>query len=157
MPWSFPVIILWRDVFVERYCLLKGSASAWQIQNWMLTAIHWTEHRVFNEGARERTQEAKGVCSPIGGTTIWTSQYPQSAQGRNHQPKSTHDGTHGSSCICSRRWPSRTSIGEALCSMKVVCPSMGECHGQGAWVGGLVSRERGKGIESFQRGNQERG
>jgi hypothetical protein len=25
-------------------CLLRGSASAWQIQKWMLTAIHWTEH-----------------------------------------------------------------------------------------------------------------
>jgi hypothetical protein len=28
------------------------------------------EHRVLNEGARERTQGAEGVCSPIGGTTI---------------------------------------------------------------------------------------
>jgi hypothetical protein len=27
-------------------------------------------HRVTNEGARESTQGAKGVCSPIGGTTI---------------------------------------------------------------------------------------
>jgi hypothetical protein len=40
------------------------------MQKWMLTAIHWTEHRVPNEGARERTQGAEGVCSPIGGTTI---------------------------------------------------------------------------------------
>ena len=45
----------------------------------------WTEHRVPNEGARERTQGAEGVCSPIGGTTIWTNQYPQSSQGLNHQ------------------------------------------------------------------------
>jgi hypothetical protein len=28
------------------------------------------EHRVPNGGARERTQGAEGVCSPIGGTTI---------------------------------------------------------------------------------------
>jgi hypothetical protein len=28
------------------------------------------EHRAFNEGARESTQGAKGVCNPIGGTTI---------------------------------------------------------------------------------------
>jgi hypothetical protein len=40
------------------------------IFKWMLTAIYWTEHRVPNEGAREGTQGAKGVCSPIGGTTI---------------------------------------------------------------------------------------
>jgi hypothetical protein len=52
------------------YCLLRGSASAWQIQKWMFTAIHGTEHRVPNEGARESTKVAEGVCSPIGGTTI---------------------------------------------------------------------------------------
>jgi hypothetical protein len=39
-------------------------------QKWMLTAIHWPEHRVPNVGARESTQGAEGVCSPIGGTTI---------------------------------------------------------------------------------------
>jgi hypothetical protein len=32
----------------------------------MLTANHWTEHRVPNEGVRERTEEAEGVCNPIG-------------------------------------------------------------------------------------------
>jgi hypothetical protein len=30
----------------------------------------WMEHRAPNEGARESTQGAKGVCNPIGGTTI---------------------------------------------------------------------------------------
>jgi hypothetical protein len=88
----------------------KWQPSAWQIQKWVLTAIHWTEHRVPNEGARERTQGAEGVCGPIGRTTIWTNQYPQSSQGLNHQPKSTHGGTHGSSCICSRGWPCRSSM-----------------------------------------------
>jgi hypothetical protein len=57
------------------------------------TAIHWTECRVSNEGDRERTQGAKGVCSSIGGTTIGTNQYPQNSQGLNHQPKSTYGGT----------------------------------------------------------------
>ena len=46
-------------------CLLRGSASAEQIQKWMLT-----EHKVPNEGARERNQGVEGVCNPIGGTTI---------------------------------------------------------------------------------------
>ena len=32
-------------------CPLRGSSSAWQ--RWMLTAIHWTKHKVPNEGARE--------------------------------------------------------------------------------------------------------
>jgi hypothetical protein len=47
--------------------LLKGSASTWQIQKWMFTAIHWNEHRVLNEGPRESTQGTEGIISPIGG------------------------------------------------------------------------------------------
>ena len=43
--------------------------------------------------------------------------------------------------------------GEALCPVKVLCPSIGDCLGQEAEVGGLVSRERGKSIEDFWRGN----
>jgi hypothetical protein len=84
--------------------------------------------------------------------------YPQSSQGLNHQPKSIHGGTHGPSCICSRGWPSRSSVGgEALGPMKVLCPRVGECQGQKEGVGGLVSRGREEGIGDFQRGNQERG
>jgi hypothetical protein len=41
-----------------------------QIQKWMLTVLYWMEHRALNEGAGESTQGAKGVCNPIGGTTI---------------------------------------------------------------------------------------
>jgi hypothetical protein len=40
------------------------------IQKWMLTVIYWIEHRAPNKGTRERIQGAKGVCNPIGGTTI---------------------------------------------------------------------------------------
>ena len=36
----------------------------------MLSAKHWTKHRVPNGGDRENTQRAEGVCSPIGGTII---------------------------------------------------------------------------------------
>ena len=54
-------------------------------------------------------------------------------------------GTHASSCICSRGWPSRSSMGgEALGPVKILCPSIGECQGQEAGVGGLVIRGRGK-------------
>jgi hypothetical protein len=31
----------------------------------MLTVIYWMKHRAPNEGARECTQGAKGVCNPI--------------------------------------------------------------------------------------------
>jgi hypothetical protein len=126
-------------------CFLRGSASAWQIQRWMLLANQWTEHRVPNGGARERTQRVGGVCSSIGGTTIRTNQYPQRSLGLTHQPKKTHGGTHGSSCICSRGWPSRSSTGgEALGLVKILCPIIGECQGQEAGVSGLVSRAMGE-------------
>jgi hypothetical protein len=58
-------------------CFLWGYVGAWQTQKWMLTVSYWMEHKAPNEGARESTQGAKGVCNPIGGTTIWTNQYHQ--------------------------------------------------------------------------------
>ena len=69
-------------------------------------------------------------------------------------------GTHGSRCICSRGWPSGTSMGgEALCLMKALCPSVGKCQGQEVGVVGLMSREKEEGIWEgvFPRGNQEMG
>jgi hypothetical protein len=52
---------------------------------------------------------------------------------------------HGSSCICSRGWPSRSSMGgEVLGPVKAGCPSVGEYQSQEAGVGELVSRGRGR-------------
>jgi hypothetical protein len=68
----------------------------------------------------------------------------------NHQSKIAHGGTCGSSCMCSRGWPSRSSMGgEALGSVKVLCTSIGECqtrNGSG-WVG-----KQGDGIGGFSEG-----
>jgi hypothetical protein len=36
----------------------------------MLIVIYWMDHSVLNEGAREITQGAEGVCNPIEGTKI---------------------------------------------------------------------------------------
>jgi hypothetical protein len=36
----------------------------------------WMDHRAPNGGTRESTQRTKGNCNPIGGTKIWTKQYP---------------------------------------------------------------------------------
>jgi hypothetical protein len=49
--------------------------------------------------------------------------------------------------------------GEVLGPVEVLCPSVGECQGQEAGIGGLVSRRREEGLggRGFQRGNQERG
>jgi hypothetical protein len=38
---------------------------------------------------------------------------------------------------------------EALGPVKVLCPGRGECQGQEAEVGGLVSRRKGKEIGDF--------
>jgi hypothetical protein len=82
----------------------------------------------------------------------------QSSLGLNHQPKKTHGGTHGSSCIYRGGWLSWSSMGgEVLGPVQVLCLSIGKCQGQETRVGGLVSRGREKGIGGFQRGNQEAG
>jgi hypothetical protein len=38
----------------------------------MLIVNFWMEHRAPNEEDKESIQGAEGVCSPIGGTTIFT-------------------------------------------------------------------------------------
>ena len=76
----------------------------------------------------------------------------------HHQPKKTHGGTHGSSCVCSRGWPSWPSMGgEALGPVKVLCPNIWECLGQEAGVGGLVSKGSGEGIGGFPKGKPGKG
>jgi hypothetical protein len=84
------------------------TARSWHIQRQMLRANHWTYHGVLNGGVRERTEEAKGVCNPIGRTTSTNLR----SQGLNHQPRSTHGGPHDSSHICSREWSCQASMGE---------------------------------------------
>jgi hypothetical protein len=49
-----------------------------------------------------------------------------------------HGGTCSSSYICSRGWPSHSSmVGEALGPVKVLCSSIGESQGQewDEWIG----------------------
>jgi hypothetical protein len=68
---------------------------------------------------------------------------------------STHGGTHGSSHICSRGWPSWSSVGgKDLGPVKALCPNVGECQGQEAGVDGGAGGEE---LGDFWRGNQERG
>jgi hypothetical protein len=99
-------------------------------------------------GIKERTKGAEGVCNPIGRTTIPTNKTPnsQSSQGLNHQPRSTHAGTHGSSCIYSKGWPCQASMaGEVLGPVKARCSSVGECQDREVGVCKLVSRVMGWG------------
>jgi hypothetical protein len=40
------------------------SASAWKIQKWMLTIIHWTEHKVLMKELEKVPKELKGSEAP---------------------------------------------------------------------------------------------
>ena len=71
----------------------------------------------------------------------------------NHESKSTRGGTHGSSCICSRGWPCRSSMeGEALGPVKALCPSVGECLGQETGSGWVGEQSEGGEDEVFKPG-----
>jgi hypothetical protein len=62
------------------------------------------------------------------------------------------DSRGGSSCICSRGWPSWSSTeGETLGPVKVLCPRVGECLGQEERVGGLGSKGRAERIGDIWR------
>jgi hypothetical protein len=104
-----------------------------------------TPETAFNKSGKRGTpmeELEKGLKELKGFATLQEEQYqptrpPQSSQGLNHQPKSTHRGTHGSSHMCSRGWPCWASMGgEALGPVKAQCPSVGECQGGEAGVGG---------------------
>jgi hypothetical protein len=60
-------------------CVLRGFAGAWQTKRRMPPANHWIEYSVPNGG--ERTEEAEGVCNPIGRTTVSTNQKPPELPG----------------------------------------------------------------------------
>jgi hypothetical protein len=84
------------------------------------------DHRAPNGGARESTQGAKGICNPIGGTTIWTNQYPPELV--SLAAYVSKDGLVG------HQWKERP-IG---CT-NFICLSTGERQGQEVGMGGWGS------------------
>jgi hypothetical protein len=80
-------------------------------------------HSAPNGGARESTQGAKGICNPIGRTTIWTNQY--SLELMSLAVYVAEDGLVG------HQWKERP-IGRA----NFICLSTGERQGQEVGVGG---------------------
>jgi hypothetical protein len=127
-------------------CLLWDYAGAWQTQKWMLTVSYWMNHRAPNGGARESTQGAEGICNPIGGTTIWTNQYPP------------FPGARVSSCIWIRRWHSRPSVErEAHWSCKLYMPQYRGMPGPrrgSVWVGEWVGEPVGDFWDSIGNVNE---
>jgi hypothetical protein len=81
------------------------------------------DHRARNGGARESIQGAKGICNPIGVTTIWTNQYPPELV--SLAAYVSEDGLVG------YQWKDRP-IGRA----NFTCLSTGEHQGQEVGVGG---------------------
>jgi hypothetical protein len=71
----------------------------------MLAANYLTEYRISNGATRVRTEGAEAVCNPIGRTTISFNQMAPDLPATKTPTKSTHGGTHGSSCICLRGLP----------------------------------------------------
>ena len=89
------------------------------------------EHRAPNGGARKSTQGAEGVCNPIGGTTIWTNQYP---------PELVSLAAYVSEdSLVRHQWKERPIGLENF-----ICLSTGECQGQEVRVG-----VRGDGMGDF--------
>jgi hypothetical protein len=76
----------------------------------ILTANHQIEHWDPKGRVRGRTEGDERDYNPIRRTPISTNLTTQSSQGLNHQPKSTHEGTCGSSYIQNRKWPYLASI-----------------------------------------------
>jgi hypothetical protein len=101
---------------------VKRSSGSWSGQS--IRSMSWWLFTPPNGGARESTQGAKGICNPIGGTTLWTNLYP---------------GALDSSCICIKRWPSWPSLEREAClSCKLYMPQYRGTPGQrsgSGWVG----------------------
>jgi hypothetical protein len=117
----------------------------------MLTVIHWTEHKVPNEGAREIPRELKGSEAPKKKHQYELTSTPE-LPGTIPIKENTFWNLL-SSYICSRGWPSRSSMGgEALGPVKALCPSIGDAmtRSGSVWFG---SRGMEEGIGAFQSGN----
>ena len=84
------------------------------------------DHGAPNGGYRESTQGAKGICNPIGGTTMCTNQYPSELMSL-----ATYVSEDG---LVGHQWKERP-IGCA----NFICLSTGECQGQEVGMGGWVS------------------
>jgi hypothetical protein len=86
------------------------------------------DHRAPNGGARESTQGAKGVCNPIGGTTIWTNEYPPTPELMFLAAYVSEDGLVG------HHWKERP-----ISLANFIYLSAGERQGQevGVWGGGV--------------------
>ena len=59
--------------------------------------LHWGIEHVG-----EWFEVAEGIYSPMVGATMLKGQSPWSSLGLDYQTKNTHEGTHGTGCICGK-------------------------------------------------------
>jgi hypothetical protein len=111
----------------------------------MLTVSYWMDHRVSNGGARESNQGAKGICNPIGGTTIWTNQYSPLPP---HPPELMSLAAYVSEDGLVGHQLKESPIGLA----NFICLSTGEHQGQEMGVGG---KGMGDFLDSIGNANEE--
>ena len=69
-----PARFCWQDPNVALSCEAMPVPGKYR-SGCSQSSLGWNTGPL-NEGARESTQGAEGVCNPIGGTTIWTIQHP---------------------------------------------------------------------------------
>jgi hypothetical protein len=117
-------------------CLLRGQSLTNTEVEAHSQPLDWAGG-VPDRGVGEGTEGAEGVRSPMEGATISRDQNLWSSWGLDHQPKNTHEATHGIGYLSTRGWPCLTSVGEeALGPEGVWCPSVGECQGGRTGIGG---------------------
>ena len=56
----------------------------------MIAVNHWTEHRVPDGGVEEGTEGAEGVCIPMEGAMVSTSQTPRNSRGLESSNQRIH-------------------------------------------------------------------
>ena len=130
-------------------CLLRHSASAWQIQKWMLTAIHGRDHKVPSEGARISAQGVERIWNPIRVTTIWTNLYPQSSL---YKPP-IKENTWWNSWLEQRMVSLVINGRRGPWSCEGSMPHYRWMTGPGKWNGWVVEKGDGKRGRDYQRGN----
>jgi hypothetical protein len=114
-------------------CLLRGSSRVWQIERQILVANYWTEGGVSDGEVRDGTEGAEGDCSPMEGTAVLTSQPPTKVYTWRNPWLWPHMWQRRALLDISERrgpWPDG-----------VQWPSVVECQGQKAGVGGWLGEE----------------
>jgi hypothetical protein len=138
-----------KKILVSSYCCSSysslGTFSSSSIGGPVFHLIDDCEHPLLylaDTGIASQGQLCQGPVSKI--LLAFAIVYGKDPRVGQYEQTST-PRARVSSCICSRRWLSRPSLGgKALVLAKVISPSTGECQGQEMGVSKLGSRVGGR-------------